>query len=246
MRIAVLASGSNGNSCLVETNNLSLLIDAGLSGREIERRLNQVGTSLENIDAVLLTHSHSDHARGIGVISRNHNIPIYMTKKTFKELDGKLGAARTKHFNRKDSFLINGQQIKPIITSHNVSSCGFVINNFGLFTDTGIVTAQMQHELPKLNAVVMESNHDIDMLVNGPYPYYLKQWILSAKGHLSNFDASAFLQEHGDNLSLALLGHLSENNNTPSVTKKTFETLVKRKIEFEICSRAGVTGLWEI
>ncbi|MBW2970866.1 MBL fold metallo-hydrolase [Candidatus Woesearchaeota archaeon] len=246
MRIAVLASGSNGNCCLVENNGLNLLIDAGLSGKETERRLNQVGTSLENIDAILITHSHSDHVRGAGIISRRHNIPVYLTRKTHKEAPYHLAKARVKYFSQKNSFLINSHQIQPILTSHSVCSSGFVIEKFGLFTDTGIITKQMQAAIPKLKAVVMESNHDIDMLINGPYPYYLKQWILSEKGHLSNVDASSFLQQHGENMSLALLGHMSENNNTPELAVKTFETLVKRKTDFMVCSREGITGSWEI
>jgi len=124
----------------------------------------------------------------------------------------------------------------------------FVMGNseFGIFTDTGIVTKQMEDILPKLKGVLLESNHDIDMLINGRYPAYLKQWILSDLGHLSNIHASEFIQEKGNNLSLVLLGHLSGNNNTPHIARKTFETLVRRKIEYDVCSRDRASGKWMI
>jgi len=104
----------------------------------------------------------------------------------------------------------------------------------------------MKNSIRKLKAVFIESNHDIDMLVNGPYPAFLKQWILSDKGHLSNIDASSLIQSKGKNLSLALLGHLSGNNNTIKIAEKTFESLVKRKISFSVCSREKVSGNFEV
>ena len=242
MEISVIASGSNGNCCLVEDKGTSVLIDAGKSCREIDRRMNILGKSLENVDAVIITHSHHDHLSGAGIISRKYNLPVYLSKNVYSESQHKLGDAKLKFFPADRSFTIKGMEIKPIKTSHNVASCGFVIGKFGLFTDTGIVTKEMENILPKLKAVLLESNHDIDMLVKGPYPYYLKQWILSDKGHLSNINSSQFIQAKGNNLSLALLGHLSGNNNTPKIAKATFEALVKRKMDYQICSRDDFTG----
>ncbi len=242
MEISVIASGSNGNCCLVEEKSVSLLVDAGKSRREIEARLNRLGKSLENVDAVLLTHSHSDHKIGAGVVSREYDIPVYMAKEVDDGTD--IGQIRKKIFQR--SFKINGLTIKPVLTSHNVPSCGFVIKDFGIFTDTGVATKQMMDALGKLRGVLLESNHDTDMLINGSYPAFLKQWILSDSGHLSNISASSLIQEKGKNLNLALLGHLSGNNNTPDIAAHTFETLVKRKIEYRVCSREKESGVWEI
>lgn len=242
MEISVIASGSNGNCCLVEEKDASVLIDAGKSCKEIERRMNALGKSLENVDAMIITHSHHDHLSGAGIISRKYDLPIYLTKKACSESQHKLGDAKLKFFPADRSFRINGMEIKPIATSHNVASCGFVIGKFGLFTDTGIVTKEMENVLPKLRCVLLESNHDIDMLIKGPYPYYLKQWILSDRGHLSNINAGQFIQAKGANLSLALLGHLSGNNNTPKIAKATFEALVKRKMDYHVCSRDDFTG----
>jgi len=248
MEITVIASGSNGNCCLVEDRKNSILIDAGKSAKEIDSRMNQLGKSLENVDAIIITHSHHDHISGAGIIARMHGIPLYMSKDTFSEVGSKIGNvdhSQIKHFTQKP-FRVGDIEIRPIQTSHNVSSCGFAVGEFGLFTDTGTVTKQMHDILPKLKGVLLESNHDIDMLLNGRYPAYLKQWILSDVGHLSNIHASEFIQEKGNNLGLVLLGHLSGNNNTKELTKKTFETLVKRKINYDVCSRDKASGKWSI
>lgn len=246
MKISVIASGSNGNCCLVEDKNTSILIDAGKSGREIEARLNNLGKSMENVDAIALTHAHHDHTSGAGILSRKYEIPIYMMQDAHPEIIGKLGDVESKIFSAVKIFRINDLEIKPVLTSHNVSSCGFVIKHFGLFTDTGTITPQMHSAISKLKGILLESNHDIDMLINGSYPAFLKRWILSDQGHLSNIHASSFIQKHGKNLQLALLGHLSGNNNTPEMARKTFETLVKRKMDYEVCSRDEETGTWEI
>jgi len=246
MEISVLASGSNGNCCLVEHKDVSLLLDAGKSGREINERLGRLGKYPENLTGILVTHSHHDHIAGVGVLARRYNIPVYITKPTYDEAQFKLGNVTAKIFDRAKSFRIHDLNIKPVQTSHNVYSCGFVIREFGLFTDTGTVTKQISDIFPTLKAVVLESNHDIDMLIHGRYPPYLKQWILSDQGHLSNIAASTLIQSRGENLACVLLGHLSENNNTPELAKKTFETLVHRKVVCNICSRDHETKTWDI
>ncbi|MFC1768390.1 MBL fold metallo-hydrolase [Nanoarchaeota archaeon] len=244
MEISVIASGSNGNCCLVEDKSTSVLVDSGKSGIEINNRMEKLGKSIENVDAIMLTHSHSDHIAGAGVLFRRFGVPIYMTKEVYSEAKFKLGKINKKTFSHNKDFKIGTLNIRPIPTSHNVSSCGFVINKFGLFTDTGVVTKQMESEISKLKSVLIESNHDIDMVLNGSYPAFLKSWILSDEGHLSNVVASSLIQKKGKNLSLVLLGHLSGNNNTPEVVSNTFETLVKRKIEYAVCSRDNLSGKW--
>ncbi|MBU0535904.1 MAG: MBL fold metallo-hydrolase [Nanoarchaeota archaeon] len=248
MEVSVIASGSNGNCCLVEENNCSILIDAGKSGREIASRMDFLGKSIENVDALLITHCHHDHLAGAGVLSRRFNIPIYMTKEVFDESKDKIGAAHVINYPNRKKFSIKHIEVLPVQTSHNVSSCGFVFgsNDFGIFTDTGCVTDQMETAISKLKCVLLESNHDIDMVIKGSYPYFLKNWILSDRGHLSNIHASQLVQEKGRNLSQVLLGHLSGNNNTPETAKKTFETLVKRKISFDVCSREKCSGTWHV
>lgn len=245
MEISVIASGSNGNCCLIEDKTTAILVDAGKSGIEIESRMEKLGKGLEDVNAVILTHAHHDHIAGAGVISRRYNIPIYMTKDVYSGAKFRLGNIERKTFSVNKAFKIGSLKIKPVHTSHNVSSCSFVINKFGIFTDTGIVTKQMELEVPKLNSILLESNYDIDMLINGHYPAFLKQWIMSDQGHLSNIDASSLIKKKGKNLSLVLLGHLSGNNNTPEVAGNTFESLVK-KVEYAICSRDNESGSWRL
>jgi phosphoribosyl 1,2-cyclic phosphodiesterase len=246
MEISVIASGSNGNCCLVEDKGVSVLIDAGKSCRETEQRICRLGKNLSEVKAIIISHSHHDHISGAGVISRKYDIPIYATDKVCSEAKLKLGNIKIKSFSISRSFDIGSMKIKPVHTSHNVSSCGFVIGKFGIFTDTGIVTRQMGLEIPKLNAMLLESNYDVDMLINGHYPAFLKQWILSNKGHLSNIDACGSIQKKGKNTSLVLLGHLSGNNNTPEAARNTFESLVKRKVQYAVCSRDNESGTWSL
>ncbi len=245
MNFSVIASGSNGNCCLVEDKGTSVLVDAGKSGREIAKRMDILGKSLEDVKAILVTHRHSDHIQGAGVLSRRFNIPVYMAKETSNEV--MLGAFDGKVFDAGRDFRIGSLRIKPITTSHNVSSCGFVFNNkFAIMTDTGTVTKQMKAAIKKAEAVLLESNHDIDMLIKGRYPYFLKQWILSDEGHLSNIEASNLIQKEAGNLKLAVLGHLSGNNNTPEMALRTFETLVKKKIDVQVADRDNATGNFEV
>ena len=242
MEISVIASGSNGNCCLVEDQGVSVLIDAGKSGSEIEDRMRRLGKSLEEVSGILITRGHNDHISGAGVLSRRFGIPVWMTKEVYSS--ARLGKFESKIFS--GDFKVGSLKVKPILTSHNVSSCGFVISKFGYFTDTGIVTEQMKKAIPSLNSILLESNHDVDMVSNGHYPAFLKKWILSDEGHLSNETASSIIQETGKNLSFVLLGHLSENHNTPYIASETFDTIVKRKIDYSICSRDKESGSWKI
>lgn len=246
MHISVLASGSNGNSTLIEDKEASVLIDAGKSCKELEKRANNLGKSLENVDAIILTHSHVDHYQGIGPVSRKFDIPVYTTKETYELCCNKIGNVNLKHFSLNSGFKIKNLDINPINTSHDVPSCGFVIGKFGLFTDTGIVTRQMQDSIKKLHGILIESNHDLDMVINGPYPAFLKNRIISDEGHLSNIHASSFIQEKANGLSWALLSHLSANNNTPDKTRHTFESIVKKKIDYTVLSRDKESGVWEL
>ncbi|MFC1669913.1 MBL fold metallo-hydrolase [Spirochaetota bacterium] len=246
MIISIIASGSNGNCCLVENKETSILIDAGKSGIEIERRMASLDKSIEDVDAVLVTHEHSDHISGAGVLSRRFNLPLYMLEDVYASAKNWLGKIIHKTFDIKSKFKIKSFNIQPVKTSHDVASCGFVIGDFGLFTDTGIITPEIEKVIPSLKTILLESNHDIQMLKDGPYPAFLKRRVLSDRGHLSNEIASKLIQEKGINLELALLGHLSGVNNTPEVAAKTFKSLVSRNIEYKICSREKLTGSWEI
>jgi len=204
--------------------------------------MERLGKSLEDVSGILITHGHSDHMSGSGVLSRRFGIPVYMSQEVYSK--AKLGKFESKIFSGE--FKLGSLNIKPILTSHNVDSCGFVVGKFGYFTDTGMVTEQMKKVIPDLGCILLESNHDVDMVSNGHYPPFLKKWILSDEGHLSNDTTSSIIQEMGKNLSFVLLGHLSENHNTPNIASETFNNIVKRKIDFSVCSREKETGSWKI
>lgn len=256
MEISVVASGSNGNSILVEGKDTSILFDAGKSGKEIEKRLSNMKKSAENIDAILTTHEHRDHIASIGVLSRRYNIPIYMTKPTYasaKHIIGNINKRKT--FDISKQFRINNLNIKPIKISHDASDpCGFMIKeknkSFGIITDSGHITIQIKDAIKHLNGVLIESNHDIDMLLNGPYPYYLKNRILNNQGHLSNVVASQLINDNAtDKLKTVILGHLSGNNNTPKLAQETFENIAKKiikNIDYCTASRDKETGCFNI
>ncbi len=247
MIISVIASGSNGNACLVEEGNDKILIDAGKSCVEIERRLHSANKSLRKLCAVVLSHAHTDHCSAVGIIARKYNVPVYMTRETYTGCSARLGSFSHIIFKNKSSIKIGSLEIYPVETSHDSESSGFVINEkFGLFTDTGMVTAEMKAIARNLKSILIESNYDEEMLVKGAYPAFLKKRIASDRGHLSNLQASYFIQEYGDNFNQVLLGHLSGNNNTPESVEKTFNTIVKRKTRFDILSRDYFSGSWEI
>lgn len=246
MQVSVIASGSNGNCCLVEEKDTKILIDAGKSCKEIEQRANNLGKTLDNLDAIFISHSHSDHVIGAGPIARKYNAPIFIQDKIIGNSIFFIRSAVINKFSLKSNISIGNIKIKPIETSHDVPSSGFILNKFGLFTDTGIITESMIKAIKNLKGLLLESNHDIDMLINGRYPSFLKQRILSDKGHLNNLDAANFINTYGNHLDWVLLSHLSQNNNTPEITKKTFNTIVKNKIRCEVMSRDKESGTWEL
>ena len=221
-----LASGSAGNSLFVSCNEINILIDAGLSGIEIQRRLTKIGRNPENLSAIIITHEHNDHVKGAGILSRRFDIPVYMTQKTFlacKDL-GKLESLY--FFECGSSFqLYTEAKLKINITSFSISHdaiepIGLTLeyNNhkLGMATDLGIATTLVKNHLKNCDVLYLESNHDIDMLINGSYPWYLKQRIKGRTGHLSNLDAKKLVAELStDKLKHVILAHLSEENNSP-------------------------------
>ena len=224
MRFCVLGSGSRGNATYLETGGTSILIDAGMSGIELQKRLSAIGVELAAINAILVTHEHNDHIQGVGVLSRRAKIPVYANSATFS------AASKIIHnlfsyneFETGRPFFFRSLEIHPFSISHDTEDpVGFRISNgdvsFGYCTDTGKVSRLMLHRLASCQALVLESNHDIEMLQNGTYPPYLKQRIRSSHGHLDNTKAAVFLQELAhEKLQHVVLAHLSEENNHPEI-----------------------------
>jgi phosphoribosyl 1,2-cyclic phosphodiesterase len=221
LTVCLLASGSRGNAIYVSNGTTSILLDAGLSGAEITRRLTASGVSPDSIDALVVSHEHGDHIRGIGVLSRRYRLPVYLNHKT-NAAGRHLGKLhRTHHFECGRAFTINQFRIHPFSTSHDASDpAGFTIAleglKMGIATDLGVATRMVKAHLDRCRLLVLEANHDPEMLLKGPYPWPLKQRIRSRAGHLSNRDTRKLLAElQHDRLEHVVLAHLSETNNTP-------------------------------
>ena len=243
VRICSVASGSKGNSIFVSCGNLSLLIDAGLSGVEIEKRLKASGISPDSLDAIVVTHEHSDHVKGVGVLSRRYHIPVYINKKTHEAVP-KIGrVAKLEFFHCGTPFMIDGVRIDPFTTSHDAAdpaglTLSYKSTKIGIATDMGVATGLVKQRLKHCSLLYIESNHDPDMLLKGPYPWPLKQRIRGRRGHLANEDTAALLQElAGRELEHVILAHLSEKNNTP---EKAFQTAEAALTPFNVGIDVGM------
>jgi len=219
--LCMLASGSKGNCIHVSAGDKSLLVDAGLSGREIERRMRQRNLSPDHLQAIVVSHEHSDHIRGVGVLARRFRLPVYISGETACAALPSLGKLpRACHFHPGTPFVIPPFTIHPFNVSHDaVDPVGFTISmngsRIGIATDLGIATGLVEQHLKGCRLLVIEANHDLEMLINGPYPWSLKQRIKGRNGHLSNDAAEALLRTVMDTtLKHVVLGHLSETNNT--------------------------------
>ena len=227
MQFCVLGSGSKGNATYISSGNTAILIDGGFSGIEIQRRLASIGVDFGAIDAILVTHEHSDHIRGVPILSRRGNIPVYANPATYMAAGPKLNKLHSFcEFETGVAFYFQELAIHPFSVSHDTSDpVGFVITDghysVGYCTDTGRITRLMQHRLAGCDGLVLESNHDPQLLKNGPYPPYLKQRVQSKNGHLANHEAAAFLKDllH-DALHHVVLAHISETNNQPQLAYK--------------------------
>ncbi|MGA2161692.1 MAG: MBL fold metallo-hydrolase [Methanoregula sp.] len=224
MRCTILASGSKGNCTYIQGGDSAILVDAGLSAKETLYRLAHTGCAADMIDAIIVTHEHVDHIRGLDVLARKLECPVYATGGTLADF---LCHRRTSdkplstHSCRYDTpFVAGGFTVSPFATSHDAAEpCGFIIEEngemLGYCTDTGIITSHMLDLLRRCDGIVLESNHCPEMLANGPYPESLKRRIRSSRGHLSNPAAAAVLRMLGKDAPQVVLSHLSEINNTP-------------------------------
>jgi phosphoribosyl 1,2-cyclic phosphodiesterase len=220
----MLASGSKGNCVIVEGRAGSLLIDAGLSAKECLVRIERAGIDAGNIEALLVTHEHTDHIRGVDVLVRKLEIPVYGTEGTLADFlhFRRTSAKPIVHHTCRDheQFTIGDFTIDPFNISHDATEpCGFIISEgdirMGYCTDTGIITPHMHDLLRHCDGIVLESNHCPDMLQNGPYPESLKRRIRSKRGHLSNPAAAERLRDFGKDVPQVIPAPLSETNNTP-------------------------------
>jgi phosphoribosyl 1,2-cyclic phosphodiesterase len=228
MRISVLGSGSRGNSILVEAGETRVLVDAGFSGKDLERRLDTIGVPPADLTAIVITHDHQDHTRGMGVLSRRHGFPIYLTEPTefacAKLLTGK---EPVRHYRPGYPFDIDSIRVHPFITIHDAADPVAVAledvergSRVGIATDLGHPTAQVSHALSGCDFLVLEANHDESLLMEGPYPWSVKERISSTHGHLSNHEAAQFATElFHPRLAGVVLAHLSAECNRPELAE---------------------------
>jgi len=232
MQICMLASGSRGNSIYVSDGETSVLVDAGLSGIEIERRMKSRNLNIKNIDAIIVSHEHSDHIQGVGVLARRYNLPVYISPATHTTAESQLGTIQQiNNFSCGSEFNIKGLTIRPFSISHDASDpAGFTLGSngqkIGIATDLGIATAMVKEHLRNCCCLIIEANHDVPMLEEGPYPWPVKQRVKGRTGHLSNESSRELLMDviH-DQMTHVILAHLSETNNTP---EKALQVVTER------------------
>ncbi|MGX7013110.1 MBL fold metallo-hydrolase [Vagococcus silagei] len=228
--ISVLASGSSGNCLYVETGTQRILVDAGLSGKKITGLLAQIDRKPEDLDAILVTHEHRDHIHGVGVLARKYNLDVYANEDTWKAMDpmiGKIDVVQKHIFNMGSTLTLGDVDIESFGVSHDAVAPQFYQfhkdkKSFVLLTDTGYCSDRVRGIIKNADAYLMESNHDINMLRVGSYPWSTKQRILGDRGHLSNVDGALVATDViGDKTKRIYLGHLSRENNLKELANMT-------------------------
>jgi phosphoribosyl 1,2-cyclic phosphodiesterase len=247
VRLTVLASGSRGNAAVVANSSTRILVDAGLSCKETLKRMAQAGEDPGSISAILITHEHSDHVSGLAVLARKLKVPVYMTGAThqawrrwsrkvqYKDEPERAKLERLEHFEAGRNFQIGSIGVSPFTISHDaVDPCGFVFTiegvRVGFVTDIGQMTRNVADRLKACDGLLIESNHDTEMLRNGPYPWSVKQRVMSRVGHLSNEAlAKFFADDYDGGAAFIVLAHLSENNNHPEVARRTADAVLEKR-----------------
>lgn len=241
MEFFTLASGSSGNAALVRQQNTRLLIDAGISAKRIVQSLAETGLSLDMLDGILITHEHVDHVRGLQTLCKKCAVPIFASRGTAQSLTFAGSALRI--FDAGECFMLGAFDVTTFPSSHDAADpVGYRLDcedgSLGFLTDTGFVTNDAYDALLGVDTLLLEANHDVDMLQSGPYPYYLKKRIAGRHGHLSNAQAAAFAV---DSVRCGtrdiLLAHLSAENNTPAAAEYTVaRALQQRGYNVRLCT----------
>lgn len=246
MKICSIASGSSGNCVYVGDDETHILIDAGISGKRVKAGLDAIGVDIKDIQALLITHEHSDHISGVGVLSRKYKMPIYSKEKTLKQLlksrsVGVIDPELFNHLQADDGFMVGNILVTPFASNHDaVDPLCYTFTTadkkIGFATDLGSYNDYIKDHLKGANALYLEANHDVSMLEVGPYPFFLKQRILSDVGHLSNdLSADLICELYHEGLSHIILAHLSHENNMPDVAHAT----VKHEIDARLDLKEG-------
>ncbi len=249
MRFATLGSGSRGNATLVESGRSRLLIDNGFSRRELERRLAVLGVEPSSIDALLLTHEHCDHAKGVAAFAVHYGVAVWTSPGTWKGT-GAPEVPRLRLFSGHDSrVLIGGVRVQPYPVPHDTREpCQFVLEadgrRLGMLTDAGCVTPHMRDTLSGCDALILECNHDPDLLRSGPYPPALQRRVGGRFGHLSNAQAAGLLDSLQSTAIKLLLAHVSEKNNRPDLVMKAVCEVSESLAERALLAEQDRPGPW--
>lgn len=261
MKFCPLFSGSSGNSIFLGEDNTNILVDVGMPGKAIDRELSEIGIEPKTIDAIFITHEHSDHIKGVGVFSRKYNVPIYAPELTWQAMDGKLGKIKEENIKvlGEKYTEIKGLTVESFPIPHDaICPRGYKVHGKTkkscIATDLGHFSQEVKEALKDSDIILLESNHDIEMVKFGPYPYPLKQRILSSKGHLSNEDCGkAIVDIYDDEFKTIYLGHLSKTNNYPDLAYQTVINILResnidisKDLELRMCNRDGHSRLIEI
>ena len=244
--ITVLASGSKGNCTLISSGGTRLLVDAGLSCRELLRRMALCGESPSGVDAILITHEHSDHVSGLHVLAKRLKIPVYMTgathdayRKCARDSSGnKIKLERLEVFRAGHAFEIGDVTVTPFTIPHDAADpVGYTFRSegikVGVCTDLGYMPASVRHHIRGCQMLMIESNHDLELLRGGPYPWAVKQRVMSRVGHLSNDALADFLTtDYDGGAEYLILAHLSEQNNHPEIARMTAERALGEQRNF--------------
>ncbi|SHF97380.1 MBL fold metallo-hydrolase [Ornithinibacillus halophilus] len=244
LRFSVLASGSTGNAFYIESEKEKFLVDAGLSGKQLDRLFGEVSVNPADLSGILVTHEHSDHIKGLGIIARKYNLPIYANEKTWNAMEksiGKLTTDQKFHFGMEEVKIFGDMEIESFGVSHDAAEPMFYTfrhqgKKVALVTDLGYVSDRIKKTVEEADAYIFEANHDVEMLRMGKYPWNLKRRILGDSGHVSNEDCGLALADIiGNNTKRVYLAHLSLDNNMKELARMSVDSVLKeRGIELDI------------
>lgn len=236
LKFCSLYSGSSGNCQLIKTDNTTILVDAGLSGKKIQQQIINIGEDPKKIDAIFVTHEHMDHVQGVGILSRRFDIPVYANEKTWEAMNKTIGDVKSHNIKIiTDDVEVGDLFIQAFNISHDaVKPVGYNIyyknKKISLVTDTGCVSENIIKSISDSDLMLVESNHDEDMVLIGPYPWSLKRRVLGEFGHMSNDTAGDLISKViKRGTEIVLLGHLSKENNFPELAYKTVENILIQK-----------------
>lgn len=249
--ISSLNSGSNGNCYYIGNANEAVLIDAGISCREIETRMKRLNLAIEKVKAIFISHEHSDHIKGLSTLSLRYKIPVYITESTRKQARIKLDLKNTFAFSHLNQVNLGKLTITPFSKQHDaIDPYSFTITcrgiNIGVFTDIGTPCIHLTGEFKKCHAAFLEANYDDEMLEKGNYPVYLKERISNGRGHLSNAEAlDLFIKHRPAHMSHLFLSHLSKNNNNPELVQQLFDKMAGH-VKIIVASRYEESEVYKI